>query len=270
MKDKQNTDALPPELRDILSRHFERIVIFSGAGMSADSGLPTFRSGDDSQWKGLDPDDFATVDGWRRDKETVWGWYEWGRGIVMAAQPHPGHVAVAELQHRRDAAIITQNVDDLHERAGATKVLHLHGSLFAARCFACGKPYALGEPQQERRRLAPPKCPHCGEDIRPGVVWFGESLDAAIVEQAWRLIAGCDLLLIVGTSGVVHPAAGMVDEAPPEAAIVEINPHPDEGSSMTGKLMRGMQELFGTEQNRIDFQWRTTAAKGLPAMARVL
>jgi NAD-dependent deacetylase len=167
------------------------------------------------------------------------------------------------------AAISTQNVDDLHERAGATKVLHLHGSLFAARCFTCGKSHALGEPQKERRRLAPPKCSHCGGDIRPGVVWFGEDLNLGVVHHARELIIGCDLLLIVGTSGVVYPAAGMVVEAPPEATIVEINPHPD-GGSMGGKLLRGVQELLGAGRNRIDFQWRTTAAKGLPAIAQVL
>jgi NAD-dependent deacetylase len=159
-------------------------------------------------------------------------------------------VAVAELQRRRDAAIITQNVDDLHERACATKLLHLHGSLFAARCSACGKPCALGEPPQEQqRRITPPQCPHCDGYIRPGVVWFGENLDAAIVKQARELIADCDLLLIVGTSGVVYPAAGMVNETPPGATIIEINPQPGEGSS------------------RIAFQWQTTAATGLPAVA---
>jgi NAD-dependent deacetylase len=251
MKDKQNTEVLPPALQTILARPFKRIVVFSGAGMSADSGIPTFRSGENGLWNAYDPSDLATPDAWWRDKETVWAWYEWRRGIVMAAQPHPGHVAAAELQRHRDAAIITQNVDDLHERAGATKVLHLHGSLFAARCAACDKPYALGEPlQEQQRQLTPPRCPRCRGYIRPGVVWFGENLDAATVEQARQAIVDCDLLLIVGTSGVVYPAAGMVDEAPPTATIVEINPQPGETS------------------RRIAFQWRTTAARGLPEVVR--
>jgi NAD-dependent deacetylase len=269
MTDQQTIEILPPGLKNLLSRPFKRIVVFSGAGMSADSGLPTFRSGDDSQWKELDPKDFATVDGWRRDKETVWGWYEWGRGVVMGKQPHPGHRAVADLQRRHDAAIITQNVDDLHERAGATKVLHLHGSLFPARCFGCGQSYPLGEPPRERRQLAPPKCPHCGDDIRPDVVWFGEDLNWGIVQHARELIADCDLLLIVGTSGVVYPAAAMVGEAPAEATIVEINPYPDE-ESIGGNIVRRILGLFGAKWNRIDFQWRTTAAKGLPAVAQIL
>ncbi|MDR1162768.1 MAG: NAD-dependent deacylase [Candidatus Accumulibacter sp.] len=250
MTDNHNTDALPPKLHAILARPFKRIVVFSGAGMSADSGIPTFRSGENGLWNAYNPSDLATPDAWRRDKETVWAWYEWRRGIVMAAQPHPGHVAVAELQRRRDAKIITQNVDDLHERAGATDVLHLHGSLFAARCSACGKPCALGEPPQEQQRqITPPRCQKCQGYIRPGVVWFGENLDTTTVKQARHAIADCDLLLIVGTSGVVYPAAGMVDEAPSSATIVEINPQPYETSS------------------RIAFQWRTTAARGLPEVA---
>jgi NAD-dependent deacetylase len=253
MTDKQNRETLPSALQALLARPFERIVVFSGAGMSADSGIPTFRSGENGLWNAYDPSQLATPDAWWRDKETVWAWYEWRRGIVMAAQPHPGHVAVAELERRRNAAIVTQNVDDLHERAGATKVLHLHGSLFAARCSVCGKPHALGEPPKEQQRqITPPRCPLCKGYIRPGVVWFGENLDEATVKETRQMIADCDLLLIVGTSGVVYPAAGMVNEAPPAATIIEINPQPGEGSS------------------RIAYQWQMTAARGLPAVARVL
>jgi NAD-dependent deacetylase len=248
----RNAD-MPPALRNILSRSFERIAVFSGAGMSADSGIPTFRSGSKGLWKEFDPEMLATPEAWRRDKETVWGWYEWRRSVVMAAEPHAGHRAAAELQRRRDAAIVTQNVDDLHERAGATRVSHFHGSLFAARCFTCGEPVALGDPPRTpQRKLAPPRCPHCGGDVRPGVVWFGEGLDPATVRQALQRIAVCDLLLIVGTSSVVYPAAGMIHEAPPEAVIIEINPQP------------------GAASARIACQWQTTAAQGLPVLLEVL
>src|SRR5690606_31403572 len=131
--------ALPTPLADLLSsRRFERIVVFSGAGLSEDSGSPTFRSGSNGLWSEFDPQELATPQAWRRDKALVWGWYEWRRGLVMAAQPHPSHLAVTGLQERFGATVVTQNVDHLHERAGVTDVLHLHGSLFTARCAACG------------------------------------------------------------------------------------------------------------------------------------
>ena len=244
---------MPVGLANALARPFESIVVFSGAGMSADSGIPTFRSGRNGLWNEFDPGDLATPDAWRRDKETVWGWYEWRRGLVMRAQPNPGHLAVARLQREFGATVVTQNVDDLHERAGATDVLHLHGSLFAARCFACGTPHVLGEaPQTPLRQLQPPRCAHCGGYVRPGVVWFGESLPREVVRQAEERIERCDLLLVVGTSGVVQPAAGMVNLAPKSATIVEINPDP---SPDTGR-----------------HRWRlaATAAEGVPLICEAL
>jgi len=228
---------------------FHRIVVFSGAGMSADSGIPTFRSGSNGLWQEFDPQDLATPQAWRRDKETVWGWYEWRRGLVANAQPNPGHYAVAQLERDFGACVVTQNVDDLHERAGVTGAMHLHGSLFAARCFACGWPHELGTPPPTaHRRLMPPICWKCGGYVRPGVVWFGEPLAEAVVRQASALMRQCDLLLVVGTSGVVHPAAGMVSLAPSGALVIEINP-------------QASQRL-----GRIDYSLQTTAAIGLPAV----
>lgn len=243
--------ALPDALRALLQRRFERIVVFSGAGMSADSGIPTFRSGSNGLWGEFNPQQLATPEAWRRDKELVWGWYEWRRGLVMTAQPNTGHVAVAALQRDLGAQVVTQNVDDLHERAGVTGTVHLHGSLFAARCDRCGAPHALAEPPpRAQRSLTPPVCEACGRgSIRPGVVWFGEGLDDAVVNAANRLIAKCDLLLIVGTSGVVYPAAGLVALAPKTAAIVEINPQ------------------AGDVAAQVSFRWQTTAAIGLPTLA---
>lgn len=248
-------EPLPAPLAGLVSsRRFERIVLFSGAGMSQDSGIPTFRSGDDGLWSAFDPQQLATPEAWRRDRALVWGWYEWRRGLVMAAHPHPGHVAAARLQRELGAAIVTQNVDDLHERAGATDVLHLHGSLFAPRCEACGKAAELPPPPPKtpRERLDPPRCARCQAHVRPGVVWFGESLDPAVVDEACRRIAACDLLVIVGTSGTVQPAAGLVGLAPEGAVIVEINP---ERSATASTL---------------DFRWRSTAARALPTLADAL
>lgn len=239
-------------IRQALARPFDRIVIFSGAGMSADSGIPTFRSGGNGLWHEFDPQDLATPDAWERDKQLVWGWYEWRRGLVMAAQPNPGHGAVAELQRRWGAIVVTQNVDDLHERAGVERPLHLHGSLFRPRCVTCARRHTLDAPPQEvTRRLEPPRCRHCRGYIRPGVVWFGESLDQALMDEAAEAISGCDLLLIVGTSGVVYPAAGLVDYAPRGAVVIEINPQPP---AEAGRRLH----------------WETTAATGLPMVVAVL
>jgi len=254
MNDKGEWVDLPTALGQLLNRRFEHIVVFSGAGMSADSGIPTFRSGSNGLWGEFDPQQLATPDAWQRDKETVWGWYEWRRGHVMAATPNPGHLAVARLQREFGAQVVTQNVDDLHERTGVEDALHLHGSLFAARCDRCGARATLSDPPPEaQRRLTPPTCAACGQGaIRPGVVWFGEQLDDAVVNAAAQRIAECDLLLIVGTSGVVYPAAGMVRLASKDAVIVEINPQP------------------GDVAANVSFRWQTTAAAGLPAVAALL
>ncbi len=221
--------------------------------MSADSGIPTFRSGENGFWSEFNPEELATPAAWRRDKALVWGWYEWRRSLVMQAQPNPGHLAVARMQRDLSASVVTQNVDDLHERAGAANVLHLHGSLFAARCFACGEPFALREPAPDaRRQVTPPRCIRCSGYIRPGVVWFGETLPKDVMSQATSLIRQCDLLLVVGTSGIVYPAAGMVSLVTQDALVIEINPQ------------------TSRQPGRIDHVLQTTAAIGLPAILPLL
>ncbi len=236
-----------------MARRFDRIVVFSGAGMSADSGIPTFRSGESSLWQQFDVESLATPQAWRNDKELVWAWYEWRRGLVMHARPNPGHVAVAAMSREFDAVVVTQNVDDLHERAGASHVLHLHGSLFATRCAACAAPHELGPPPDSAiRRLQPPRCLHCRGHVRPGVVWFGESLPDEVVAEASAHLRQCDLLLIVGTSGVVQPAASMVQLVPADAFVLEINPEPAQ------------------HPGRVNHALRTTAAIGLPAVLAAL
>lgn len=237
-------------LRQALSRRFGRIVVFSGAGMSADSGIPTFRSGDQGLWQAFDPAKLATPAGWHADPALVWGWYEWRRAQVAAAMPNPGHLAVARLQDALGARVVTQNVDDLHERAGVDGVLHLHGSLSTPRCSQCGDPHPPPPVvEAPRRRREPPGCAGCGGRVRPGVVWFGEPLDQAVLAEAARRIAACDLLLVVGTSGVVQPAASLVDLAPSGAVVVEVNPEPP------GPGRRPLHHLA------------TTAAHGLPLLA---
>lgn len=208
------------------------LVVFTGAGVSAESGIPTFRDALTGLWQRFDPGELATVEAFRRDPALVWGWYEWRRTKVLQAQPNPAHLAIAELaRHVPQLTLVTQNVDDLHERAGTTGVIHLHGSLHQPRCFDCQRPFAglADDPQEpaEGRRIEPPRCPRCGGPVRPGVVWFGEMLPELALQQAFVAAEACDLLLSIGTSGVVYPAAQIPQLALQAGArVVHINPQP--------------------------------------------
>ncbi|WP_236685924.1 SIR2 family NAD-dependent protein deacylase [Pseudoxanthomonas suwonensis] len=230
-----------------------RVCVLTGAGMSAESGVPTFRGGGDSLWSRFDPRVLATADAWRRDPALVWAWYRWRMHLVGQARPHAGHFALAELGrcHGQALSLVTQNVDDLHERAGSEVQAHVHGSLFALRCFDCGQAYDRPLPDYEPglERIAPPACVACGGGVRPGVVWFGEALP----EAAWRIAVGCAtgcaLMLVVGTSGLVHPAAGLPALARRNGAmVVEINPEPTALS------------------DTVDHAWRANAADALPRL----
>ena len=210
----------------------QRVLVFSGAGVSAESGIATFRDALTGLWANFDPARLATVEAFEQDPALVWGWYEWRRMQVLAAQTNAAHRAIAELAScGREVTLVTQNVDDLHERAGSTDVLHLHGGLQQPRCHTCGAGHQLPvqatcEPEGGRR-LAPPQCEHCGGQVRPGVVWFGEALPSAALEAAFAAAADCDLLLSVGTSGVVYPAAQVPEIAlRAGAAVLHINPQP--------------------------------------------
>lgn len=208
------------------------VVVFSGAGISAESGLATFRDDSIGLWARLDPAELATARAFRKDPGLVWGWYEWRRMMAQQAQPNAAHLAVAKLARCvPQLTVITQNVDDLHERAGTSGVLHLHGSLFAPRCFACARPFS-GELVQvptvkDGGRIEPPRCMHCGGRVRPGVVWFSETLPDATLRQAFAAARECDLLLVIGTSGVVQPAARIPQLALQHGAtVLHINPQP--------------------------------------------
>lgn len=207
------------------------VVVLTGAGMSAESGIPTFRDAQDGLWSQFDPEDLATARAYQNNKALVWGWYVWRMATVRAARPHAGHRALAELATVKPSlSIITQNVDDLHERAGSKEIVHLHGSLFASRCFACGRPHEdvhipPDAAEKPSLHLMPPRCTHCGGYVRPGVVWFGERLPELAWRKAKRLVACCDLLVAIGTSGLVFPAASLPGVAKQRGAkVVEINP----------------------------------------------
>ncbi|GGM67982.1 NAD-dependent protein deacylase 1 [Micromonospora sonchi] len=209
-----------------------RVVIFTGAGMSVESGVPTFRDALTGLWQRYDPQALATPEAFHADPELVYGWYEWRRQAVRRAEPHAGHRAVAAIEARAPhAVLITQNVDDLHERAGSVAPLHLHGSLFAPRCSRCSHPVPVADdttPEPtEGRRTPPPRCPRCAAPVRPGVVWFGEALPPEVLEAAVEAAANCDLLLTVGTSGLVYPAAEIPQVAARRGAtVIQINPLP--------------------------------------------
>ncbi|MGY6275729.1 SIR2 family NAD-dependent protein deacylase [Methylomonas sp. MgM2] len=220
---------IPSELIERLQRT-QHLVVLTGAGVSAESGIPTFRDALTGLWENFDAEQLACEDGFLADPALVWGWYEWRRNRVLKTKPNPAHLTIAKLVERiPKLTLVTQNVDDLHERAGSHDVLHLHGSLHKPRCIRCGTPYQLPETDttiaDHDSRIDPPTCAQCDGLIRPGVVWFGESLPMHEWEQSVNATEDCDLMFIVGTSGLVWPAANlpyMADKT--NIPIVQINP----------------------------------------------
>ncbi len=223
--------TVDPTLRDAL-RTARHVVVFTGAGVSAESGIPTFRDRLTGLWARFDAASLATAEAFRADPALVWGWYEWRRSVVHRAQPNPAHRAIAALADKvPKLTVITQNVDDLHERAGSRDVTHLHDQLERPRCFHCQREpdAALPIPDEPEagRRVQPPACAHCGGPLRPGVVWFGENLPRDAITHAFQAAEQCDLLISIGTSGVVYPAAEIPEIAwRLRATVVHVNPTP--------------------------------------------
>ena len=214
-----------------LLRTSQRPVVLTGAGVSKESGVPTFRDASGGLWSKYDATELATPQAYRRDPDLVWRFYQYRRQIVSLAKPNPGHYALAALESTRpNLWIITQNVDDLHEQAGSTRVIRLHGRLRDSKCSQnCkGDPTLIDLDHYHLNSLdTVPRCPHCGAGIRPDVVWFNEILPSGPLEAAWHAVAQADLMLVVGTSGLVHPAADMpMDARDRGIPIIEINPQP--------------------------------------------
>ncbi|WP_448681512.1 SIR2 family NAD-dependent protein deacylase [Pseudomonas nicosulfuronedens] len=213
-------------------RNARRVVVFTGAGVSAESGIPTFRDRLTGLWERFDAASLATAEAFRADPALVWGWYEWRRSVVHRAQPNPAHLAIAALADKvPQLTLVTQNVDNLHERAGSRDVTHLHGQLERPRCFQCQREPDAPLPEADEplagRRVQPPACAHCGGPLRPGVVWFGESLPMDAITHAFQAAEQCDLLMSVGTSGVVYPAAEIPEIAwRLRATVLHVNPVP--------------------------------------------
>ncbi len=228
------TDALR-EAADLL-RTARRVVVTTGAGMSKESGIPTFRDAPNALWANYNPEDLATRAGFRRDPALVWRWYAERRAMIATAQPHEGHAALARWEPQFDAfVVLTQNIDGLHVAAGSKNVVELHGNIFRYKCFDRDHPARGPFPPDE----APPRCT-CGSFLRPDVVWFGESLDPRHLATADAALARCDVLLVVGTSGLVYPAAGFAEVAKENGArVIEINPERTPLSALADVFVAG-------------------------------
>jgi NAD-dependent deacetylase len=207
-------------------RQARQILVLTGAGISAESGIATFRDAQSGLWSRFRPEDLATPEAFRRDPELVWRWYAWRREQVAQAQPNAAHHALAELAHRVPTTLVTQNVDDLHQRAGSTDVIALHGSISRTICsvtkLEITADWLAANPGE------PPRSPHHADGLaRPGVVWFGENLPPEALDRANDAARACDVVLAIGTSALVYPAAGLPALAQRHGAwFAEINPQP--------------------------------------------
>lgn len=221
----------------------QRLVVLTGAGVSAESGIPTFRDALTGLWARFDPERLATEAGFRADPALVWRWYAERRAAIGHAQPNPAHRAIAALETRgRPVAVVTQNIDGLHARAGSHQVLELHGNILRAKCLeGCGDPERIDARYDWRHDpRTPPPCPRCGAPLRPDVVWFGELLPQDVYDRAEQAALRCDLMLVVGTSGLVHPAAGLPLLAREAGArIVVINPESTSLDRLAARVLHG-------------------------------
>jgi len=218
-------------------RRARHIAILTGAGISAESGVPTFRDAQTGLWAKYRPEDLATPEAFRQDPKRVWEWYAWRRELVSQAAPNPGHYALAQLEGCVPrVTLITQNVDSLHQRAGSSNVIELHGNISRVICSAERR---VVEQWQETGD-APPLCPDCGAPLRPDVVWFGEILPLQALEAAVQAAHSCDVFFSIGTSSLVEPAASLPLEALQHGAtLAEINPLPTPLSKHARFVLRG-------------------------------
>jgi len=228
--------TIPDDLVDCL-RSARHVAVLTGAGISAESGVPTFRDALSGLWAKYRPEVLATPEAFVRNPGLVWEWYTWRRELVRTVQPNEGHRALARLADRFETfTLITQNVDGLHQRAGSREVIELHGNLARVKCFEQG--HIIADWQEDG--TVPPRCPRCQGRLRPDVVWFGEALPEAGLAAAFAAASDCDVFFAIGTSGLVHPAADL-----PLAAlragrpVVELNPEPTPLSRRCTYQLRG-------------------------------
>jgi NAD-dependent deacetylase len=223
------------QARDWLA-HATSVAVLTGAGISAESGVPTFR-GAGGLWKEYKPEELATAEAFARDPRLVWEWYNWRRELIAKAMPNPGHKALVQLEIRKPRfTLITQNVDGLHDMAGNGKILKLHGDIWRMRCTTCGANFP-------NRRVPLPKIPPhcaCGGLARPGVVWFGEPLPDGMIKEAEHAAAAAQVFLVVGTSAVVYPAASLIPYARQAGAkVIEVNTEATAVSKLVDCALQG-------------------------------
>ena len=229
---------IPPELIHRL-KAARSVAVLTGAGISAESGVPTFRDAQTGLWARFSPEELATPGAFERDPRLVWDWYEWRRGLVAKAQPNAGHLALARMASRfATFTLITQNVDSLHQRAGSRDVIELHGNIARIKCSGgCGVVEHFAEDE------APPRCGQCGAFLRPDVVWFGEMLPVDALERANDAATRCDVFMSVGTSALVYPAAELPLMAlRAGATVVEVNP---QETALTARVHHALQRPAG-------------------------
>ena len=212
------------------------VTVLTGAGISADSGVPTFR-GEEGLWKNFRPEELASPYAFEQDPRLVWEWYNWRRELLSTKQPNPAHQTLAKLEKRIDQFwLITQNVDGLHPTAGSTKLSEIHGNIWKVRCTKCGQV----KPNHDVPIAILPHCPACQGLLRPHIVWFGESLDQHDLDRSFQALRGCEILLIIGTSGVVYPAASFAPIAKQGGAfVVELNLDPTPNSDLVDVSIQG-------------------------------
>jgi NAD-dependent deacetylase len=198
-----------------------RVAILTGAGISAESGIPTFRDAQTGLWAQYNPEDLASPEAYARDAKLVWDWYAWRFELCSNANPNLAHEKLALLERRiPEFLLVTQNVDGLHARAGSERMVELHGNIMQARCESCHSRFALSNGFS-----IPPTCPNCGARARPNVVWFGEALPRRELERAQLAFQSCEVALVIGTSGMVEPAASLGRLAKNRGAyLIEVNP----------------------------------------------
>jgi NAD-dependent deacetylase len=227
---------IPEELTRRLAAA-KRVTVLTGAGVSAESGVPTFRDAQTGLWATFRPEDLATPGAFRRNPRLVWEWYAWRRELVAGVNPNPAHLALVEMEtFFPEFHLITQNVDGLHQRAGSGKVIELHGNITRTKCFEEGTIISSWRDTGD----VPPKCPDCGGLLRPDVVWFEEPLPEAELELATSASDTCDVFLSIGTSAMVFPAASLPFAAlRGKATVVEINPQPTPLSEQAHFVLTG-------------------------------
>jgi NAD-dependent deacetylase len=207
-------------LRNLLERA-SLVTALTGAGISAESGIPTFR-GPEGLWNSYRAEDLATPEAFARDPELVWRWYDWRRGIVARARPNAAHLGLAALERRQRVTVITQNVDGLHGLAGSRELIEVHGNIWKVRCTNCA---LIAANTEVPLTAIPPRCARCGAVVRPHIVWFGEALDPYDFQRSVEMSRSADAFLVIGTSGLVQPAASLAQVAKSAGAtVVEINP----------------------------------------------